>query len=125
MEDIDIIRSVEQRLPERTLKAPRVVVTDEELGRLLLLARRGVETERRVRGRNDLVAQIVMVLTTAAPAMDAPQRINIAERVIDALGKALLVDGEGGQTANMPTGEKEEMTVDEFLEREGRGHKQR
>lgn len=96
-----------------------VLVEAGERDELVALARAALDFSKRVRGRDDLVGQIVMVLTTAAPAMDMPQRVNIAERLIDALGAALLVDGPKAQTANMPTGEKESMSLAEFLEREG------
>lgn len=103
-----------------------VVLDTDDAAKLILMALEGHALKRRYRKRDVLVAQLTVFFTTALPTEDlrpeagnlARMMENLAERCIDTLGTALLVEGERPQTANVATGETEEMSVEEFLARE-------
>lgn len=92
--------------------------TQEQRDLVIKLARAGIDAARRTRKRDVLVAECVVILRAAG--LDKRIVENTAERVIDALGVAVLVEEhERPKTAVESTGDSFEMTVEEFEAQHG------
>jgi hypothetical protein len=80
------------------------------------------EYERRYRKRDVLVAQIVLLMRTAElrhPVFDnsIEYQEQIANRLIDAMGVAVLVEGESPNTGVIASGDVEMMSREAFERR--------
>lgn len=107
-------------------RAQTIVLSFDDV-EALLAARQA--NERRTRPRDVLVAQLTSMFLTTFPdrmldaqgldaAGAAAFRETLAERVLDALGVAVLVTGSP-QSTDRTVGEVEELSLEEVLERRG------
>lgn len=105
---------LEEVLPITQGVLPRGIVDDA--------AKKLANFSQRFRPRAVLVAQCVTVLRSAAPEMDGEEAVNLAHRLIDAMGTAVLVIGDAPQTANIERAEPiaYDVPLSEVLKNEGR-----